>query len=106
MTVFLGIDPTSSDRKPSACALLDEDGSLVKLASPRTDADILELAARCRPDIVAIGAPLNLPSGFCCLDQSCECHFSVAGRKGRLLELELAGRIRQLPGDQYVLRIS
>ena len=56
MTVFLGIDPTSSDRKPSACALLDEDGSLVKLASPRTDADIVELAARCRPDIVAIDA--------------------------------------------------
>ena len=50
MTVFLGIDPTSSERKPSACALLGSDGSLVELAKPRTDADRLECAAGCRPD--------------------------------------------------------
>ena len=91
MTVFLGIDPTSSERKPSACALLDKDGSLVKLASPRTDADILELAARCRPDIVAIDAPLGLPTGLDCLQETCACA-SEHEFKGRVCERELLAR--------------
>ena len=39
--MLLGIDLTSSDATASACALLDEDGSLVSLTSLKSDGDIL-----------------------------------------------------------------
>jgi len=69
---------------------LDSQSHLTELASFYEDSEFIKLVDDIKPDLVAIGAPLNLPSGFCCLDQSCDCHFSVPNRKGRLLELELA----------------
>jgi len=86
----LGVDLRASLKKPSAVAILDPQSHLSELGCFYEDSELTAMVDDLRPDIVAIGAPLNLPSGFCCLDQSCECHFSVAGRKGRLLELELA----------------
>jgi predicted nuclease with RNAse H fold len=86
----LGIDLRASSKNPSAIAILDSQSNLVDLGSFHEDDELTQLAAKIQPDLIAIGAPLNLPSGFCCLDQSCECHFSVPDRKGRLLELELA----------------
>ena len=44
---------------------------------------------RLGPSLVAIGAPLSLPSGLCCLEESCSCSL-VEGRKGRVAEEELA----------------
>jgi|TARA_B100000315_G_scaffold73759_1_gene67518 predicted nuclease with RNAse H fold len=69
---------------------LDSQSHLTKLGSFHEDSEFLKMLDDISPDLVAIGAPLNLPSGFCCLDQTCSCHFSVPNRKGRLLELELA----------------
>ena len=89
--LFLGIDPTSSESKRSACAVLDEDGALVALELLGTDSEILELAARHRPDIVAIDAPLGLPTGMDCLEETCSCA-SVHEFKGRLCERELLAR--------------
>ena len=89
--MFLGIDLTSSEAKASACAALDKDGSLLRLASPKTDADILALAAEWQPSIVAIDAPLGFPKGMCCLEESCDCE-SVWLRKGRICEQELVRR--------------
>ena len=86
----LGIDLRASSKNPSAIAILDSQSNLVELGSFHEDDELTRLVAEIQPDLIAIGAPLNLPSGFCCLDQSCECHFSVPDRKGRLLELELA----------------
>ena len=86
----LGIDLRASLKKPSAVAILDSMSHLMELRSCYADNELIDLVDVVRPDIIAIGAPLNLPSGFCCLDQSCDCRFSIPNRKGRLLELELA----------------
>ncbi len=86
----LGVDLRASRKKPSSIAILDPQSHLTELGSFYEDDELIKLVDDISPALVAIGAPLNLPSGFCCLDQTCECHFSVPGRKGRLLELELA----------------
>ena len=86
----LGVDLRTSSKKSSPLALLDEDSRLIWLGSFRQDIEFVEMVKLLEPDLVAIGSPLNLPAGFCCLDQSCECWFSVRDRKSRLLELELA----------------
>ncbi len=86
----LGVDLRASRKKPSSIAILDPQSHLTELGSFYEDDELIKLVDDLQPDLVAIGAPLNLPSGFCCLDQTCECRFSVPNRKGRLLELELA----------------
>jgi predicted nuclease with RNAse H fold len=87
---ILGIDLRASHKKPSSVAILDSQSHLTELRNCYEDSELTDLVGEVRPDLIAIGAPLNLPSGFCCLDQSCDCRFSIPGRKGRLLELELA----------------
>ena len=86
----LGVDLRASPKKPSSIAVLDTQSHLTELGSFYEDSELTKLVDDLRPDLVAIGAPLNLPSGFCCLDQTCDCRFSVSDRKGRLLELQLA----------------
>ena len=86
----LGVDLRASRKKSSSVAILDSKSHLTELGGFYVDIELMKLVDDLRPDLVAIGAPLNLPSGFCCLDQSCDCRFSVPDRKGRLLELELA----------------
>ena len=86
----LGVDLRASSKKPSSFAVLDTRSHLTELGSFYEDSELTKLVDDLRPDLVAIGAPLNLPSGFCCLDQTCDCRFSVSDRKGRLLELQLA----------------
>ena len=86
----LGVDLRASSKKPSSIAVLDTQSHLTELSSFYEDSELTKLVDELQPELVAIGAPLNLPSGFCCLDQSCDCRFSVSDRKGRLLELELA----------------
>ena len=70
---YLGIDPTSSESKPSGCAVLDDQGRLHDLGLVREDDDILALARRWRPRYLAIDAPISLPEGMCCLEESCPC---------------------------------
>ncbi len=73
MALYLGIDPTSASRRPSAFAVLDDQGGLGDLGLVREDDDILALARRWRPRYLAIDAPLSLPQGMCCLEESCPC---------------------------------
>jgi len=42
-----------------------------------------------QPELVAIDAPLSLPKGLCCLEESCPCQPTAQG-KGRSCERELA----------------
>ena len=86
----LGVDLRASNKKTSSIAILDSESHLAQLGSFLEDEELIKLVNDVKPSLVAIGAPLNLPSGFCCLDQTCDCRFSVPNRKGRLLELELA----------------
>jgi predicted nuclease with RNAse H fold len=70
---YLGIDPTSAPGRPSAFAVLDDQGSLQDVGLVGEDDDILALARRWRPRYLAIDAPLSLPEGMCCLEESCTC---------------------------------
>ena len=69
----LGIDLRSGPRYPTGLAVLDRTRRLHRLAVVRTDAEILEAISETEPMLIAIDAPLGLPEGRCCTDQSCEC---------------------------------
>jgi len=86
---FLGIDLTSVEAKPSACIGLDSGLNLIYSGFPRQDSDILRVVSRHGLELVAIDAPLSLPEGLCCLEESCSCQ-PKAEVKGRSCERELA----------------
>jgi predicted nuclease with RNAse H fold len=73
MAPYLGVDPTSGPRRPSAFAVLDDQGRLHDVGLVQEDDGILALARRWRPRYLAIDAPLSLPEGMCCLEESCPC---------------------------------
>jgi len=87
---FIGIDLTSSVKKSSACIGLDKELNLVFTGFLKTDADIVALVSS-QPSscLVAIDAPLTLPKGLCCLEESCGCQ-PESSQKGRDCERELA----------------
>ncbi len=89
MVGFLGIDLTSAEARPSACVGLDGELDLIYAGSLHADSDILGVAGGHGFELVAIDAPLSLPRGLCCLEESCPCQ-SRAGVKGRSCERELA----------------
>ena len=86
---FLGIDLTSAEARPSACLGLDRGLHLTYSGFLYQDSDILEVVSRHEFELVAIDAPISLPVGLCCLEESCSCQ-PRAGVKGRSCERELA----------------
>ena len=87
----MGLDPTSSEKKASGCAVLDSNANLLHLSAVKTDDDILGLVERYKPDIVGIDSPLGYPTGMCCLEESCSCE-SVHEFKGRRCEKMLSAQ--------------
>jgi len=88
--IFIGIDLTASPRRASAYAVLRDGGHLADVGLVREDAELLALAERWSPRVVAIDSPLFLPRGLCCLDEGClhaSCH-NWTGEK-RVAEREL-----------------
>jgi predicted nuclease with RNAse H fold len=85
---FLGIDLTSTEAKPSACVGLDSKSQLVYLGFLTKNRDILALVNFYSPQIIAIDAPLSLPLGLCCLEESCPCQPKFP-RKNRQCDQEL-----------------
>jgi len=88
---FLGIDLTSIETKPSAGVGLDRELNLIYSDFLHQDSDILRVVSRYSFELVAIDAPLSLPEGLCCLEESCSCQ-PKAEVKGRSCERELARR--------------
>ncbi len=89
--LFIGIDLTSSPKRPTACIGLDEKLRLIFDDLLSSDGDILGAIASHRPRIVAIDAPLGLPKGLCCLEEGCSCRALLPGN-GRICERELSRR--------------
>ncbi|OGN96449.1 MAG: hypothetical protein A2Z77_03135 [Chloroflexi bacterium RBG_13_51_36] len=85
---FLGIDLTSTEAKPSACLGLDSKSQLVYLGFLTKNTDIVALVNLYSPQITAIDAPLSLPTGLCCLEESCPCQ-PKDSRKYRQCDREL-----------------
>jgi predicted nuclease with RNAse H fold len=86
---FLGIDLTSSQSKPSAAIGLDENLDFIFAALLNSNAEIAAVIKAHQPYIVAIDAPLSLPQGLCCLEESCRCH-PLEAKNGRNCERQLA----------------
>jgi predicted nuclease with RNAse H fold len=85
---FIGIDLTSSPKKPSACVGLDKHLSLAFFGFLSTDNDLVALVSSQPSCLAAIDAPLTLPKGLCCLEESCSCQ--PEQERGRECERELA----------------
>ena len=85
----VGIDLSASSKKPSTYLALDDEGAVGGIGSFKAMEELLSLLDERGPSLVAIGAPLSLPSGLCCLEESCPCSLPQ-GRKGRVAEEDLA----------------
>ena len=85
---FLGIDLTSTEARPSACVGLDSKSQLVYLGFLARNTDIIALADFYSPRTIAIDAPLSLPLGLHCLEESCSCKPKSPG-KNRQCDQEL-----------------
>ena len=88
--VLLGVDLRTSTKHPSAVAALDSPAEVVFLKSFHEDQELVEIAREYQPSLIAIGTPLGLPDGLCCLEPTCQCRFNAPQKKGRQSELELA----------------
>ena len=89
--IVFGIDLTSTPAKPSACLGLSGKLQLVYLGFVSEDSDIIAMANLCSPQVIAIDAPLSLPLGLCCLEESCSCQ-PKSGGKSRQCDRELRRR--------------
>lgn len=88
--VLLGVDLRTSTKHPSAVAALESPSQVAFLESFVEDQELIEIAQKHRPTLIAIGTPLGLPDGLCCLEPGCPCKFNTTQKKGRQSELELA----------------
>ena len=89
--VVLGVDLRSSEQHASSIASISPQSlSLDGIQSFKTDGELMAIIDECRPQLVALGTPLSLPNGMCCLDQKCACESDNRERKGRQCEIELA----------------
>ncbi len=79
--LFLGIDLSGQAANPSAWALLDSEPRLRAWGLAHDD-ELVALTREHRPVAIAIDAPLSLPRGLHCLEESCPCQPSslLAGR--------------------------
>lgn len=91
MTV-MGIDLSASSKRGSAFALLDEKAGLIDCSEFFEPDELAASLEKHKPDVVAIDAPLSLPLGLDCLEESHPCS-PTHDYKGRSAEQELA-RIR------------
>jgi len=89
MMRVIGLDLTTSPEKEAAYAVLTKELDIVAEGFATSDEQIIALAEEQRPVLVAIDAPLSLPLGLCCLEESCPCR-PVSPRKGRQCERELS----------------
>jgi predicted nuclease with RNAse H fold len=86
---FIGIDLTTSPKKKTACAVLDTEPHLQDRVSLGSDEEIAAFVEAQRPALVAIDAPLSLPLGLCCLEETCSCQ-PASPLKGRRCERQLS----------------
>lgn len=88
--VLVGLDLRASAKRPSPVVVLDDDAQTVYFGAIGQDSELLDLLEIHQPELIAIGAPLGLPTGLCCLETSCSCNIAGTQKKGRQLELELS----------------
>ena len=85
----LGIDLSASTKKPSEFAVLDGQGTLCHLDRFSGFDELFRSLEVLKPSLIAIDAPLALPLGLDCLEESHSCA-PLLDQKGRTAEQELA----------------
>lgn len=88
--VVLGVNLRASIERPSAVVGLDCRSQVVLFNSFKEDSELLEIARKYKPRMIAVGSPLSLPAGLCCLESECACDFALPEAKGRQFELDLS----------------
>ncbi len=88
--MILGVDLRASSKRSSTVVALDGDSNVVFFDAFDHDPELHEMVESCKPDLIAIGAPLGLPAGLCCLETAHSCRFSNPQNKGRQSEIDLA----------------
>lgn len=87
---YLGIDLRTSTKHSSSVSVIDDCSRVDFIGSFFADPELFRLIEQYRPTLIAIGTPLSLPEGLCCLEPTCKCKPAALQRKGRQSELELA----------------
>lgn len=88
--IVLGVNLRASPKRPSVVVGLDCRSQVVLTCRFSDDDELVGIAQEYKPRLIAVGSPLNLPTGLCCLETSCLCDFASPQMKGRILELELS----------------
>ncbi len=88
--LYMGVDLKTTTRQRSSLAVIDSDSRIVLMGSFSEDRELIEAIANYSPQLIAIGSPLTLPTGLCCLESSCNCQMDNPENKGRQAELDLA----------------
>ena len=88
--MLFGVDLRASSKRPSAVVAMDSQAQFTFLRNFSDDTELFQMGEDYQPSLIAIGAPLSLPTGLCCLETSCPCLTIPPQKKGRQAELELA----------------
>ena len=88
--LYMGVDLKTSTRQESSLSVIDADSGIVFMGTFSDNRDLVDVADRYSPELIAIGSPLTLPAGLCCLEAGCDCQMTSPEKKGRQAELELA----------------
>jgi predicted nuclease with RNAse H fold len=88
--MIFGVDLRASPKRPSAVVALNGHSVISFLTTFGDDTELFQMGQAYQPSLIAIGAPLSLPKGLCCLETSCPCKTETPQKKGRQAELELA----------------
>ena len=88
--VYLGVDLKTSTKQKSSLAIIDANSRLKFIGAFSADQNLFDIVEQFHPACIAIGSPLSLPTGLCCLEPGCQCRIAHPDRKGRQAELELA----------------
>ncbi len=88
--MIFGVDLRASPKRPSAVVALDGESKMSFLTNFCEDTELYKMGQTYQPSLIAIGAPLSLPTGLCCLETTCTCAITTPQKKGRQAELELS----------------
>ena len=88
--MIFGVDLRASPKRPSAVVALDDEAHLSFRSNFSDDSELFQMGQTHQPSLIAIGAPLSLPAGLCCLETTCSCQTISPQKKGRQAELELS----------------
>ncbi len=81
--MILGIDLAGSEKRPTGICVLNEKMEIIEVKTLFKDEEIIEIAKKIKPKIIAIDAPLSLPKGRKGLKKRSNIHFRKCDKELR-----------------------